>query len=91
MCLNLHKYCTFVDSAEHEEGDLGLSASTVTVQNMTISEKILPVITSAGEVLLQLSNLCDKHKCNKRLFLALKSRLQVFHWLFFSETGILTI
>jgi transcription initiation factor TFIID subunit TAF12 len=44
-------------------------------------------VGSAAVLLLQLIDLCDAYRCNKRLFQALKARMQFMYGLYFAEGG----
>lgn len=60
----------------------------VVVENVAFAVEKLPVVGSAAELMSRLIALCDAHLCNKRLFLALKGRVQFMYKVFFTVRGI---
>ena len=67
------------------------TASKVVVQNVALAGAQLPIVGAAAVLMLQLIDLCDAYKCNMKLFLALKARMQFLYRLYFAEGGKLTI
>jgi len=67
-------------------GALG-TASKVVVQNMALAGANLPIVGAVAVLMLQLIDLCDAYKCNMKLFLALKARMQFMYRLYFAEGG----
>jgi hypothetical protein len=65
-----------------------ITGGLIVVQNMAIVAEKLPVVGSAAVLLLQLIDLCDAYRCNKRLFQALKARMQFMYGLYFAEGGM---
>lgn len=73
------------DASPHH-GALG-TASKVVVQNMALAGANLPIVGAVAVLMLQLIDLCDAYKCNMKLFLALKARMQFMYRLYFAEGG----
>lgn len=67
------------------------TASKVVVQNVALAGVQLPIVGAAAVLMLQLIDLCDAYKCNMKLFLALKARMQFLYRLYFAEGGKFTI
>lgn len=67
------------------------TASKVVVQNVALAGAQLPIVGAAAVLMLQLIDLCDAYKCNMKLFLALKARMQFLYRLYFAEGGKLTL
>ena len=74
------------DGSVPHHGALGM-AGKVIVQNMAMAGANLPIIGTVAVLMLQLIDLCDAYKCNMRLFLALKARMQFMYRLYFAEGG----
>lgn len=64
-----------------------LSMGKVVVQNVALAAEKLPIIGVAAVLMLQLIDLCDAYRCNKRLFESLKARMQYMYKLYFAEGG----
>mmetsp|Transcript_38870 Transcript_38870/g.67228 ORF Transcript_38870/g.67228 Transcript_38870/m.67228 type:complete len:1463 (-) Transcript_38870:125-4513(-) len=64
------------------------TASKVVVQNVALAGAQLPIVGAAAVLMLQLIDLCDAYKCNMKLFLALKARMQFLYRLYFAEGGV---
>lgn len=64
------------------------TAGKVVVQNMAMAGVQLPIVGAVAVLMLQLIDLCDAYKCNMKLFLALKARMQFLYRLYFAEGGV---
>ena len=67
-------------------GDI-LKVSKIVVQNLALAAESLPIIGTAAVLMLQLIDLCDAYRCNKKLFESLKARMTYMYKIYFAEGG----